>query len=100
MRKIRPKRKHTASVRNPLKTTSVEVKLEYEEVKMGYAELEIRRKQKEKSKAEFSLISISKNFYGLSGTSNFFFLNLKTQTWHTDVTISNENILISLKNSI
>jgi hypothetical protein len=57
MRKIRPKRKHTASVRNPLKTASVEVKLEYEEVKMGYAELEIRRKQKEKSKADFSRIS-------------------------------------------
>lgn len=50
MRKIRPKRKHATLVRNPLKTTSVEIRTEYEEVKMGYAELEIRRKQKEKSK--------------------------------------------------
>ena len=50
MRKIRPKRKHATSVRNPLKTTSVEIKTEYEEVKFGYAELEIRRKQKEKRK--------------------------------------------------
>lgn len=50
MRKIRPKRKHTTSARNPLKTMSVEIRTEYEEVKMGYAELEIRRKQKEKSR--------------------------------------------------
>ncbi|XP_061169748.1 uncharacterized protein LOC133179062 isoform X3 [Saccostrea echinata] len=69
MRKIRPKRKHTASVRNPLKTTSVEIRTEYEEVKMGYAELEIRRKQKEKiaDKAGFAEAALA----GLASKENF-----------------------------
>lgn len=44
MRKIRLKRKYTISVRNLLKIILVEIRIEYEEVKMGYVELEIRRK--------------------------------------------------------
>ncbi|XP_078327129.1 uncharacterized protein LOC111123958 isoform X12 [Crassostrea virginica] len=69
MRKIRPKRKHATSVRNPLKTTSVEIKTEYEEVKFGYAELEIRRKQKEKlaDKAGFAEAALA----GLASKENF-----------------------------
>ncbi|KAL5006122.1 hypothetical protein ScPMuIL_017280 [Solemya velum] len=44
-KKIRPKRRHTASKRNPLKTlsTSIQVKEEYEEVITGVAEKELRR---------------------------------------------------------
>lgn len=44
MRKIRLKRKYAISVRNLLKIILVEIRIEYEEVKMGYVELEIRRK--------------------------------------------------------
>ncbi|XP_069108272.1 serine-rich adhesin for platelets-like isoform X2 [Argopecten irradians] len=46
-RKIRPKRKHTARSKNPLKTMSLnlEVKSEYEEVKVGYAEQELKRQK-------------------------------------------------------
>lgn len=44
-KKIRPKRRHTARSRNPLKTISqtLEVKMEYEEVITGVAEKESRR---------------------------------------------------------
>ncbi|XP_033727896.1 serine/arginine repetitive matrix protein 2-like isoform X2 [Pecten maximus] len=46
-RKIRPKRKYTARSKNPLKTMSMnlEVKSEYEEVKVGYAEQELKRQK-------------------------------------------------------
>lgn len=44
MRKIRLKRKYAILVRNLLKIILVEIRIEYEEVKMGYVELEIRRK--------------------------------------------------------
>ncbi|XP_021351835.1 uncharacterized protein LOC110449351 isoform X3 [Mizuhopecten yessoensis] len=46
-RKIRPKRKHSARSKNPLKTMSLnlEVKSEYEEVKVGYAEQELKRQK-------------------------------------------------------
>ncbi|XP_060084350.1 uncharacterized protein LOC132563623 [Ylistrum balloti] len=46
-RKIRPKRKYTARSKNPLKTMSLnlEVKSEYEEVKVGYAEQELKRQK-------------------------------------------------------
>eukprot|EP00105_Crassostrea_gigas_P036050 XP_019920198.1 PREDICTED: uncharacterized protein LOC105321680 isoform X13 [Crassostrea gigas] len=75
MRKIRPKRKHATSVRNPLKTTSVEIRTEYEEVKMGYAELEIRRKQKEKiaDKAGFAEAALA----GLASKENFARVSLR-----------------------
>ena len=52
-RKIRPKRRHTATSRNPLKTMSMclEVKSEYTEVITGVAEKELKRIQTAKSKA-------------------------------------------------
>ena len=51
-RKIRPKRRHNASSRNPLKTMSacLEVRSEYTEIMTGVADKELKRIQTAKSK--------------------------------------------------
>jgi hypothetical protein len=51
MQRIRPKRKHQGSMKNPLKSMhmTMDIKTEYEEVNTGVAEKEVKRIKTEKS---------------------------------------------------
>ena len=65
-RKIRPKRRHTATSRNPLKTMSacLEVRSEYTEIITGVADKELKRIQTAKSKFSW-IIMVYKYSSGL-----------------------------------
>ncbi|XP_052080646.1 uncharacterized protein LOC127718635 [Mytilus californianus] len=77
IQRIRPKRKHQGSLKNPLRSihTTIEIKTEYEEVSTGLAEKEIKRIKTEKiSKgAGFAQAALA----GLASTEDFASVNLR-----------------------
>ncbi|XP_076089117.1 uncharacterized protein LOC143059490 isoform X5 [Mytilus galloprovincialis] len=77
IQRIRPKRKHQGSLKNPLRSihSTIEIKTEYEEVSTGLAEKEIKRIKTEKiSKgAGFAQAALA----GLASTENFASVNLR-----------------------
>ncbi|XP_063412509.1 uncharacterized protein LOC134695228 [Mytilus trossulus] len=77
IQRIRPKRKHQGSFKNPLRSihSTIEIKTEYEEVSTGLAEKEIKRIKTEKiSKgAGFAQAALA----GLASTEDFASVNLR-----------------------